>query len=1222
MATNWTDEQQQVIDTRHKNLLVAAAAGSGKTAVLVERIIQMITDEAHPMDIDQLLVMTFTNAAASEMREKISIAIDKKLAEHPEDEHLQMQATLVHHAQITTIDSFCLNVIRNHYNKLELDPAFRIGDEGELMLMENEVMKDLLEDHYAQGDQSFADFVETYGGGKTDSGIEDYIHQVYRFSQSNPWPSEWIQSQRKELEDMEAGELDSLSWMQFLLSDLGEQVKELVEQYQDIIDVCEAEAEAGLRKYLPNLQEEQGLFQKVYKSIEAGYGAVNEALVKVVFGRLPAVKKGEADPDTKDYVTSSRDRVKKSISKIKELYCTDSVENVLSEICGTSSAVGELLNLAEEFAVRYQESKKEKNIVDFNDLEHYALEILLELQEDGSRKPSPVADELSRQFEEILIDEYQDSNYVQETLINSISRERYGTPNIFMVGDVKQSIYKFRLARPEIFLQKYDNYQKGVANCQMIELHKNFRSRASVLESINDIFYRIMTMSLGHIHYDKTVALNPGAQYAEYDGEGQVGTPTELLTLDTKDDSSDYTTRELEAKMIAGKIRELVHPETGLKVWDKEKSCYRVARYSDIVILLRSVSGWSEVLLNILIHDGIPAYAESRTGYFDTIEVETILSMLAVIDNPMQDIPLAAVLKSPIVGIDDDELAYLTAAYKTDPEKGQDRGLYGALERWLGMEEADLATDTGRKLKRFQELLKSLTSGATYLSIHELLYEVYSSTGYYDYISAMPAGDIRRANLDMLVEKAAAYEQTSYKGLFHFIRYIEQLKKYNTDFGEASTVGEGENTVRIMSIHKSKGLEFPVVIVAGMAKSFNKQDVYSKLLIDPDLGIGTDHLDLEQRTKTTTLKKQALRRHMEVESLGEELRVLYVAMTRAKEKLIMTAADRYMQNKIDRCINVPLVDGKVPYTILSQAGSYLEWVLMSMTEPNPGRCTWQQVLLMELVGAELTQQITKKMTKEELLQFDTSKVYSKEYREQLERVLEFQYPHMADLTLHTKMSVSELKHPGQNLDDEESVEWFPADGNADPKVVDFLPTIPDFMKTEETVEGSYRGTIYHRVLELLDFTMADSKEQIQGQLDQFEALEKVKAEDLKLVEAGVLLKFFQSPLGRRMSSAATQKGLYKEQQFVLGMSARDMGVARSDELVLIQGIIDAYMKEPDGLVVIDYKTDHVRHAQEQELVRRYHRQLEYYQRALEQMTGMKVKEKVIYSLTLQKEIVL
>lgn len=1279
MAVNWTEKQQKVIESRNRNLLVSAAAGSGKTAVLVERIIKMISEGEHPLDIDQLLVMTFTNAAAAEMRERIGAAVDKKLTEQPDNEHLWLQSALIPQAQITTIDSFCLNIIRNHFNTLDIDPAFKVGDEGELLLLKGDVLGEMLEDCYMEGSPEFAEFVEHFGRGKSDKGIEDVIFQAWQFSQSHPWPSEWLAQCRRELDEENLEEMKKSPWMQFLFQDTARQMEELAEQLDSALEVCREEN--GPLAYEPMLTSDVAKIQSIGRAAsEENFGKLYQTLQNMTFDRLASIRSKDIDGDKKAFAAGCRDRVKKAVSKCRELYAAQSPDQVVEGIRGTKAVITQLLELTGRFDEAYRAAKRERNILDFNDLEHLALEVLLEKADEPSspdaplpvRRPSAVADELSRQFEEILVDEYQDSNYVQEALITSISRERFGHPNVFMVGDVKQSIYRFRLARPELFMEKYSSYTVQDGPHQMIELQQNFRSRASVLASVNDVFYQIMTKDLGGITYTKDTALYPGAVFKEVDKESvdgidvdkdgislAAGTATELLLVDTgaeslkllDEDALDYTARELEARMTARRIRQLVSEEQGLLVWDKAKEKYRRARLGDIVILLRSMAGWSEVFVNVLMNEGIPASAQTKTGYFNTVEVETVLSLLSVIDNPMQDIPLAAVMRSPMIGMSDEEMAWMMAAYKKNSKKGQDRGIYGAWTMW--MEDREPGTDSvpvqtadsiREKLAHLSGLLEELRRESRILPIYELLYRVYRISGYYDYVSAMPAGETRRGNLDMLVEKAASYEATSYKGLFHFVRYIERLKKFDTDFGEASVAGEQDNTVRIMSVHKSKGLEFPVVFLAGMGKRFNKQDAYGRILLDADLGVAADYLDLELRVKAPTLKKQALKRRMELETMGEELRVLYVAMTRAKEKLIMTASDKSLEAKLSKWKDVMTVDGQIPYTVLSSAGSYLDWILMARPAIPDSHMQTRCIPVKELVGEEVSRQIMRRMTREDLLCVDGKQSYDQEYGEKLDAAVNYQYPYMDDTGLYAMVSVSELKKQSQIGRSEEAI------GTVDPgtegagleilieedrnrpgtgtDVPDTGINAPEAGKKTSartsTPRGALRGTAYHAALEHISFADIHSMEETEAALS--ELLEKgyLNQEAKDFINARDIWAFLESPLGRRMADAQAKGRIHKEQQFIIGIPAREMGRGDSEELVLIQGIIDAYLEEPDGLVLIDYKTDHVPRGNRDQaaamLAERYRVQLDYYERALTQLTGKHVKERIIYSLALQQSI--
>ena len=1281
MAVNWTSKQQEVIDSRNRNLLVSAAAGSGKTAVLVERIIQMISEGDRPLDIDQLLVMTFTNAAAAEMRERIGAAVEQKLKERPEDEHLWLQAALIPQAQITTIDSFCLNIIRSHYNSLDIDPAFRMGDEGELSLLRGDCMGEMLENCYDEADAEFARFVEHFGRGKSDRGIEDVILQAWQFSQSHPWPGEWLASCQKELEEESILEMEESPWMVFLMEDVARQMEELSGQLGEALQVCLEEN--GPLAYEPMLISDRSKIEAIGRAAATGsFEALYNSLQNMSFGRLASIRSKDIDGDKKAFVSACRDRVKKAVAKCRELYGQQSPEEVVESMRGTRTVIRELLRLTGMFDQAYRDAKRERNVLDFNDLEHLALEVLYEREETGdgeetvSRRPSQVADELSRQYEEILVDEYQDSNYVQEALITGISRERSGHPNVFMVGDVKQSIYRFRLARPELFMDKYETYSRERGPRQMIELQQNFRSRESVLTSVNDVFYQIMTKNLGGITYTPETALYPGAKFEEVSGKTvldpeadagksgsreaapvslKAGTPTELLLVDTgadtlrqlDEDSLDYTAKELEARLIAGRIRQLVSEDQGILVWDKSRGGYHRARYGDMVILLRSMSGWSEVFVNVLMNEGIPAFAQTRTGYFNTVEVETILSLLSVVDNPMQDIPLAAVMRSPIVGMDDEEMAWMMAVYKRNSKKGQDRGVYGAWKLWLeegwitvGLSGIPVKTahSISFKSRRLSVLMERLRGEARHLPIHELLYRVYRESGYYDYVSAMPAGETRRANLDMLVEKAAAYESTSYKGLFHFVRYIEKLKKFDTDFGEASVAGEQDNTVRIMSIHKSKGLEFPVVFLAGLGKRFNKQDAYGQILLDADLGAAADFLDLELRVKAPTLKKQALKRRTELETMGEELRVLYVAMTRAKEKLIMTAADKSLENKLGKWKDIPLSQGQLPYTILASANSCLDWLLMAQPAIPASHMEMRQIQVKDLIGEEITRQIIRKMKKEDLLNLDGKRVYDAAFGTRLREVLEYEYPYESDIGLYAMVSVSELKKQSQIGRTEDAIGT--DSGNLEGIALGELKALTgsrdmagsgpgESGEQKKTVSAgpnraALRGTAYHAVLEHIHFHEIHGLAEVKPVVDKLLEGGFLDQEAHDFINPKVIWNFLSSPLGKRMAKAQSEGRIHKEQQFIIGIPAREMGLGDSDELVLIQGIIDAYLEEEDGLVLIDYKTDHVPEGDPKQgakmLAERYRVQLDYYERALTQLTGKHVKERIIYSLALQMSI--
>ena len=1266
MGVSWTTEQQQVIDLRNRNILVSAAAGSGKTAVLVERIVKIITDKNHPVDIDHLLIVTFTNAAAAEMRERIGNAIEKALDEQPGDEHLLRQLTLIHNAQITTIDSFCLYVVRNHFHEIDLEPNFRIGDEGELKLLREDVLGRVLEQNYEEPSEAFSDFVEGYASGRTDAALNEMILQLYEFSRSYPWPEKWLDSFVGAYRIETREELDRAEWLApltenicFVLKDCEQLLKQAlaITQQDDGPDMYEKAVQSDLEKY-------EGL------SGLTSFCELSEALSDIKYDRLASSRGFEGDTDKLELVKSLREQAKDVVKKLCKQYFFCSPEMMIEQLERTEPMLEEVVRLTKQFADEFAAAKRRKNLVDFHDVEHFALQILVDEETEKAKK---TAEEFRDTFEEIMIDEYQDSNEVQETLLRSISREERGENNIFMVGDVKQSIYRFRLARPELFMKKYDSYSLEESTTQRIDLHKNFRSREEVLTCTNDIFYKIMARSLGNVEYDAEAALYPGASYPV-----SADFIPEILLADSNDELLEDTEltdkKTLEAKIVAEEIKHLMKTQP---VTDKAAGTLRAAHYSDIVILLRSLSGWADSLVEVLNENGIPAHTVSSTGYFSTVEVQTVLSMLRLLDNPRQDIPMAAVLRSPMAGLTDEELAVLRLEDGSVPfheavlELAE--GLYEeGGKKEISDSEADSEEDqkqgrnadektenhieinAHRKLLKFYKKYKQLRQLVPDTPIHELIEIILRETGYGHYVAAMPAGSRRTANLNMLLEKAAAYEKTSYKGLFHFVRYIDELQKYDVDFGEADMVGENEDVVRIMSIHKSKGLEFPIVIVSGMGKNFNKQDTRSKMVLHPELGIGLDYMDGKLRIKSPTIAKKAIAKQIDLENLGEELRVLYVALTRAKEKLILTGTLKDAAEKLEfyrQQANLSKVAAR-PLSYLTREGAsgYLDWILpavLSYGDKYPVRIVEAAELVLDEVENQLEQNENLTERIGEIEAADPQLVG------QLKQRFSQRYPYQVDVLRKNKYSVSELKHRAMREKFEaEQEETIPA----------FLeepvtPTIPLFIQREESVEqetanrGALRGTAVHRVMECYDFA---SEKSVHEQMEAMEKEEKITADMRALVKEQIVADFVSSETGRRMALAQQAGTLYREKPFVMGFTEEELenygfGVGaqmieneaqtenaqqeivlenvsqenhmHEEDLTLIQGIIDVFWIEDDGITVLDYKTDRVDTAQE--LIDRYATQLKLYADALERVFAarkMRVKEILIYSFRLEKLI--
>ena len=1266
MGVSWTTEQQQVIDLRNRNILVSAAAGSGKTAVLVERIVKIITDKNHPVDIDHLLIVTFTNAAAAEMRERIGNAIEKALDEQPGNEHLLRQLTLIHNAQITTIDSFCLYVVRNHFHEIDLEPNFRIGDEGELKLLREDVLGRVLEQNYEEPSEAFSDFVEGYASGRTDAALNEMILQLYEFSRSYPWPEKWLDSFVGAYRIETREELDRAEWLApltenicFVLKDCEQLLKQAlaITQQDDGPDMYEKAVQSDLEKY-------EGL------SRLTSFCELSGALSDIKYDRLASSRGFEGDPDKLELVKSLREQAKDVVKKLCKQYFFCSPEMMIEQLERTEPMLEEVVRLTKQFADEFAAAKRRKNLVDFHDVEHFALQILVDEETEKAKK---TAEEFRDTFEEIMIDEYQDSNEVQETLLRSISREERGENNIFMVGDVKQSIYRFRLARPELFMKKYDSYSLEESTTQRIDLHKNFRSREEVLTCTNDIFYKIMARSLGNVEYDAEAALYPGASYPV-----SADFIPEILLADSNDELLEDTEltdkKTLEAKIVAEEIKHLMKTQ---QVTDKAAGTLRAAHYSDIVILLRSLSGWADSLVEVLNGNGIPAHTVSSTGYFSTVEVQTVLSMLRLLDNPRQDIPMAAVLRSPMAGLTDEELAVLRledgsvpfheavlelaeglyeedgqkeiSDSEADSEADQKQGRNAD-----GKKEDDIETTAHRKLLKFYKKYRQLRQLVPDTPIHELIEIILRETGYGHYVAAMPAGSRRTANLNMLLEKAAAYEKTSYKGLFHFVRYIDELQKYDVDFGEADMVGENEDVVRIMSIHKSKGLEFPIVIVSGMGKNFNKQDTRSKMVLHPELGIGLDYMDGKKRIKSPTIAKKAIAKQIELENLGEELRVLYVALTRAKEKLILTGTLKDAAEKLEfyrQQANLSkAADRPLSYLTREGASGYLDWILpavLSYGDKYPVRIVEAAELVLDEVENQLEQNEDLTERIEEIEAADTQLVG------QLKQRFSQRYPYQVDVLRKNKYSVSELKHRAMRerfeAEQEETVPAFLEEP--------VTPTIPLFIQREESVEqetanrGALRGTAVHRVMECYDFA---SEKSVHEQMEAMEKEEKITADMRALVKEQIVADFVSSETGRRMALAQRGGALYREKPFVMGFTEEELEnygfgvgsntdsceniyektdsdqekeeqkkVRHEEDLTLIQGIIDVFWIEKDGIVLLDYKTDRVQQAKE--LIDRYETQLKLYADVLERVFGarkLKVKEILIYSFSLEKLITL
>lgn len=1226
--TKWTEEQQKAIETRKCNLLIAAAAGSGKTAVLVERIIRIITNEESPVDIDRLLVVTFTSAAASEMRERIASAITKALEKIPNSRNLQKQLTLLSRANITTMHSFCLDVIKNNFHIIDLDPAFRILDETEGMLLRSEVLEELFEDKYENDDKEFLDLVEAYSDSKSDDKLKDIVLDLYKFSMSGPWPQRWLRDKSEEFNISTIEELDKSSWMKVFIENLVIELQGLISMEEKALELCGETS--GLEPYIDTFRYDITMLQMIYEHLGTGVENIYNRLSSASFSKLKTVRKANvSDENVQSRVKAIRDDVKKKINKLRDEIFSMTPDEMLHSVKASYPYMKTLSNLVIEFQDKFSNAKKERGALDFNDLEHLCLKIL-------TSENSGVADNFKEYFDEVLVDEYQDSNAVQEAIIDLVSRKYSDNPNVFMVGDVKQSIYRFRQAKPELFLEKYNTYSKEQGKNIKIQLYKNFRSRDEVIKGVNYIFKEIMSRVVGELEYTDEEALNLGASYREAEEDNYVvGGKIELNILDKSteveeeiliDEEEDLGAINLEARIVANRIKELLSNKDGkvFKVLDKGTGEYRPVTYKDIVILLRATKNWSEVFLDELGAEGIPVYADTGSGYFESIEIRTIMSLLKVIDNPMQDIPLIALLRSPIMSFSAEDLTNIRLIDK-------DKYFYENIIS-ISNEEFDCEKELVEKCNIFLERLNVWRKKSIYTPIDEFIWYLYTDTAYYGYVGAMPNGVLRQANLRILFQRAKQYEQTSFKGLFNFINFINKLRKSSGDMGSAKVLGENEDVVRIMSIHKSKGLEFPVVFVCGSGKQFNLMDLNNNILYHEELGFGPELVDLDKRVSYPTLPKEAIKQRIRLETLSEEVRILYVAFTRAKEKLIITGAVNGLEKWITKCCNAAALDKDIilPSEVL-KGKSYLDWIGMSICKHRDGES------LRELVGAndisikdDLSTWSVKTWTKSDLIvdkknsdvdeineenlliNFDCSSV-----DKEIERRLDFRYKFRESTLIKSNFSVSELK--------KKNFEQVPVIDTEELFKEDICNIKPKFLQEERGLTGAEKGTAMHFVMQKVDLSRVNTVEEIKEQLKEFVDMELLSKEEYKVISPYKIKKFFVSKLGERMLRAYNRGDrVYRELPFYTEIDVHridtDLPKEVEGDKVRLQGVIDSFFYEEGEVILLDYKTDYVEQGNEEELINKYKMQIQYYKEALEKITKTKIKECYLYSFYLEKEI--
>ncbi len=1209
----WTNEQLQAIQEKDSNILVAAAAGSGKTAVLVERIIHKIIDEQ--MDIDKILVVTFTNAAASEMRERILEAIYKKLEENPENVHLQRQIILLNKASICTIHSFCLDVIHNHFYEIDLPSNFKIADTAEIDLLKQEVLDDLFEQKYTENDKDFIELLENYTNYRGDEALQELVLKIYKFIQSSPFPLKWLQ-EKLELLKIEDKDISQTIWGKLIIQAVEDDIQESIMQLETVKSKMALYPE--MTKFYQKICEDLIIIKDLQN-----YNSWDELYIKLLnfnFSKWPVDKK--VTNDLKEDSKEIRDKVKKHIKEktAKLLSCPQ--EQAVKDLKIITPILEKLANLVTEFTKNFAEKKKEKNCIDFNDIEHFALKILL----DENNNPTEVAKKYKEKFEEIAIDEYQDSNLVQEAILTSISKGN----NIFMVGDVKQSIYKFRQARPELFLQKYDEYKNKEEKTQednlKIQLFRNFRSRQNILNITNLVFESIMSKELGDINYNENEYLNYGASYPEPEEIKNYAGIAELDIIDLKEDESitafegeeDEEEQErveddvLEAKFVANKIQELLNSD--YMVFDK-KLGYRKIRPKDIVILLRATSNLSPIYEKEISDLELPVFSDTSGTYLDTVEIQTILSVLKIIDNPLQDIPLVVVLRSSICNFTDNDLITIRL---TD----RNCNFYEALIKTRLICDGDLKN----KIESFLEKLEKWKSISQYMPLDEFIWQIYLDTGYYQYVGLLPNGAMRQANLKTLFEKAKQYEKASFKGLFNFIQFIDKLKKQNGDLASAKLIGENEDVIRIMSIHKSKGLEFPVVFLCNSHKKFNMQDLNDIILLHQDIGFGPTIMDTTKKIKYSSIAKDAIKLKMKQETLSEEQRILYVALTRAKEKLYITGRSKdftkYVQDKNKVLEMYESENIKLDAKLMKKANSYLDWI-MYVYLFNQGRTITlkgEQYKLSDIITLNVSNKkdLLKTLAKEEVVeQIDLkekigqilknkSDEENKKSDQALKELLEWKYDYIVDTTLPTKSSVTKIKQEKIKL--EEMLKGIESEE------VEYKKSYtPKFMQEDKKISNAEKGTLVHLCIQRLDERKDYELKDIQNMILNLVEKEIITKNEADAIDVNLIYQYTKSQLFEELRQA---KEVHKEQPFYINIPAKDVvsEAENSKKNILVQGIIDLYyIDKNDNLVLIDFKTDYISNEPnaKEKILEKYKVQLEIYKTALEQALGRKVNKTAI-----------
>ncbi|AQY51930.1 ATP-dependent helicase [Listeria weihenstephanensis] len=1217
-SVTWTEDQWKAIHASGQNILVAAAAGSGKTAVLVNRVIEKIIDPENPIDVDELLIVTFTNASAAEMKARIGRAIENALLANESSGHLKRQIALLNYASISTLHSFCLDVIKRYYYLADIDPEFRLIDPIESAMVRDEVMDKLLEEHYGQAeDIAFFELVDTFTGDRSDDDISRVVGELYDFSRAHPDPEKWLEAIVTNYDVANISDVVDLSFYPVIEKQLLMTLRQAEHFLRHAILLCGETA--GPEPYIVTLNNDLDQVMFIIEALNNGWNELGDTWKAVKFQRIATLKnKDMYDEVLVDQVKKLRDQAKKVITDAQNEWFQRSGTNYLLDLGKMKPTIETLIALSKEFSVRFYEEKVARGMLDFNDLEHLALRILSD--PEHKNKPSSAALGYLAKFKEVLIDEYQDTNMVQESILSLVTADTEADGNLFMVGDVKQSIYRFRLAEPGLFLAKYKRYtEDGHETGMKIDLSQNFRSRSEVLDTTNFIFNQLMDTEVGEIEYDSQAELVLGANFPESDTSD-----TELVLIDMEqDDKSDEADdlspeqlqkRQVEARYIARRIDLLIQEKT--PIFDKALKQYRAIEYRDIVILSRALTSAPEMEEAMKELD-IPFYANNNSGYFEATEVAVMISLLKIIDNPYQDIPLASVLRSPLIGLNEDAMARIRAVGKNMP-------YFEALEKYA-------ITQSDGLVEQVQSFLKQLSNWRE-LSMREnladLISQIFQETHFYDFMGGLPGGKQRQANLRALLDRANQYEKTAFRGLFRFIRFVEKLEVKGQDLGTAKTLGEKEDVVRMMTIHASKGLEFPVVFLSGLDRKFNMRDIYNKYLFDKDFGFATRYNDPVKRIVYPTIMQQAIKYKKVAEMTAEEMRVLYVALTRAEEKLILVGTVPSLEKATaewERSMHQ--AEWILPASVRYQAKTYLQWI-GSVFVRHPSYLA--QMGVTQVSGAvKLPTNMSLVIAKHQYEEFLTVNNDDKEdsgwldivkygkdaetespYYRQIQNRLGFEYGFKEEAEIRSKQSVTEVKRQFSVTDSFSDTRFT---RNAQP--VSFER--PKFMQ-EQKLTATERGTAMHTVMQALSLDEKPTSRTVALLLEDLVTREIMNENQAASIQIDEIIAFFDSELGEIMIQNATRTS--REIPFSYKIPANRLyQKVETDEQIIVQGMIDVMVDTGDELIIIDYKTDQITGKFENDWLRaepvlkkRYQVQMDMYKEAVEKISSRQVDHVYLY----------